>query len=66
MPTLLTSASGQSTIHRKRSLTLAFSNLNEDVFAGADGEDEIRAVVTLTPQLPAATSRESNVSVVNA
>ena len=59
MPTLLTSASGQSTIHRKRSLTLAFSNLNEDVFPGADGDDEIRAVVTLTPQLPTATSAKA-------
>ena len=66
MPTFLVSAGGQTSTHRKRTLTLAFGNLNEDNFPGADGDDEIRAVVTLTPQLPTTTSRESPVSVVNA
>ena len=42
-------------INRTRTKTIAKSDLNEDV-----GTDEIRALVTLTPQTPVATSRESN------
>ena len=45
---------GQPTTHRSKSFTIAWTNLNED-----PDDDEIRAVVTLTPQLPVATSRES-------
>jgi hypothetical protein len=66
LPTFLISAGTQTSLHRKRTLTLPFGNLNEDNFPGADGDDEIRAVVTLTPQLPTATSQESPVSLVNA
>lgn len=66
MTTFLVLPAGQTSLHRKRTLTIAFSNLNEDTFAGADGDDEIRALVTLTPQLPTTTSRESIASVVNA
>ena len=42
-------------ITRTRTKTIAKSDLNEDV-----GLDEIRALVTLTPVLPVAASRESN------
>jgi hypothetical protein len=42
-------------INRVRTKTIPKANLNEDV-----GTDEIRALVTLTPQLPFAISRESN------
>ena len=42
-------------IARTRTKTIAKSDLNEDV-----GLDEIRAMVTLTPVLPVAASRESN------
>ena len=45
---------GQPTTHRSKSFTIAWTDLNED-----PDDDEIRAVVTLTPQLPVATSRES-------
>ena len=57
------SANGSSTTHRHESKTIAWSNLNED--AGANDDDEIRAVVTLTPQLPLTVSRESNLVTVN-
>jgi hypothetical protein len=42
-------------INRTRTKTIAKADLNEDV-----GLDEIRALVTLTPQTPFASSRESN------
>jgi hypothetical protein len=42
-------------INRVRTKTIPKANLNEDV-----GTDEIRALVTLTPVPPLATSRESN------
>ena len=42
-------------INRTRTKTIAKSDLNEDV-----GLDEIRALVTLTPVLVSAVSRESN------
>jgi len=42
-------------INRTRTKTIAKADLNEDV-----GTDEIRALVTLTPVLVSAVSRESN------
>jgi hypothetical protein len=51
--------------HRVKTKTIAFSSLNEDNSA-VDPDDEIRAVVTLTPLLPVATSRESNLVSVTA
>ena len=42
-------------INRTRTKTIAKSDLDEDV-----GLDEIRAMVTMTPQAPVAVSRESN------
>ncbi len=46
--------------------TIAWVDLNEDSALGspADNDDEIRAVVTLTPLLPTGTSRESAVVLV--
>ena len=51
-----TASNGQASVKRTRTKTLALGNLNED----ATGLDELRAVVTLTPVLPAAVTRESN------
>src|SRR5262245_56726113 len=59
------SSNGQATTQRTKTKTIAWGNLNEDNMAGAE-DDEIRAVVTLTPRMPAVTSRESNKVVVNA
>ena len=42
-------------INRTRNKTIAKADLDEDV-----GLDELRALVTLTPQAPVAVSRESN------
>ncbi len=53
------SSNGQAVTHRTRTATLPFDNLNKDDSAG-NTDDEIRAVVTLTPRLPVTTSRESN------
>ncbi|MET0325972.1 MAG: hypothetical protein ABW122_07930 [Ilumatobacteraceae bacterium] len=51
----LVSANGQASTPRTLTRpTMAFSNLDKDV-----GDDEIRAVVTLTPQLPLGIVRES-------
>ena len=58
------SSNGQATTHRTKSKTIAFGNLDEDTGALPDGDDEIRAVVTLTPRLPLATSRESTLPAV--
>jgi hypothetical protein len=55
------SANGAASTKRTKSRTIAFSNLDQDV-----GDDEIRAVVSLAPLLPAAVSKESDVVVVNA
>jgi len=60
------SSNGQASTPRSKSKTIAFSNLDEDVGAAAFEDDELRAVVTLTPLLPAVISRESDVVVVNA
>jgi hypothetical protein len=61
------SSNGQASTHRVKTRTIAFANLDEDSSASASiADDEIRAVVTLTPQLPAAVSRESNLVTVTA
>jgi hypothetical protein len=61
------SSNGQaSTTVNIGTFPIAFANLNEDngFASAADNDDEIRAVVTLTPMLPVATSRESTAVVV--
>jgi hypothetical protein len=55
------SPNGASSTKRTKSKTIAYSNLDED-----SGDDEIRAVVSLSPLLPSAVSKESDVVVVNA
>ena len=59
------SSNGQAVTHRTKTTTLPFANLNKDDSAG-NTDDEIRAVVTLTPKLPVETSRESNLVTVTA
>lgn len=59
------SSNGAASIARTKTKTLAWSALNEDTGA-LFSDDEIRAVVTLTPQLPAVTSRESAMVLVTA
>ena len=60
LPLNFLSSNGQtSTTVTVPQQTIAWANLNEDA-----GDDEIRAVVTLTPQLPGATSRESSPALV--
>ena len=51
-----TQSNGQASVKRTRTKTLPLGNLGED----ATGLDELRAVVTLTPVLPATVTRESN------
>jgi hypothetical protein len=64
---VLLSANGQGSTSRTRSFTFPFSNLNEDnVPQLGNTDDEIRAVVTLTPRLPVTINAESNVVVVAA
>lgn len=64
---VLLSANGQTTTSRTRSFTFPFANLNEDnVPLLGNTDDEIRAVVTLTPRLPVTINAESNVVVVAA
>ena len=48
------SSNGQAMTSHTRNHTLAWSNLDKDA-----GDEEIRAVVTLRPQLPVETTRES-------
>ena len=61
-PVFTVSSNGNASTSRTLTKTMAFAALDGDA-----GDDEIRAVVTLTPQLPVATSREStNVAVVTA
>jgi hypothetical protein len=48
------SAGGRTSTERTLTRRLAFADFNQDV-----GDDEIRAVVTLTPQLPLGIVRES-------
>jgi hypothetical protein len=57
-PVFTVSSNGNASTSRSLSKTIAFANLNEDDVAG-NTDDEIRATVTLTPQLPTATTRES-------
>ena len=64
MPIVRVSSNGNAVTHRTKTKTIAFSNFDEDV--GVNEDDEIRAVVILTPLLPVATSRESNMVPVNA
>jgi hypothetical protein len=64
VPLVRVSSNGQAVTHRTRNFTIPFSNLDKDV--GVNEDDEIRAVVTLTPRLPVATSRESNAVTVTA
>ena len=59
------SSNGQAVTHRTKSTTLPFANLNKDD-NGGNLDDEIRAVVTLTPRLPVPVSRESNLVTVTA
>ncbi len=61
----LLSSNGQATSARTRSFTFPFANLNEDNVVG-NTDDEIRAVVTLTPRLPLTVNAESNVVTVAA
>ncbi len=61
----LLSSNGQATSARTRSFTFPFANLNEDNVAG-NTDDEIRAVVTLTPRLPLTVNAESNLVTVAA
>jgi hypothetical protein len=58
LPIVRVSSNGNAVTERTKNKTIAFSNLDEDT--GVNEDDEIRAVVTLTPRLPVATSRESN------
>ena len=64
IPIVRVSSNGNAVTHRTKTRTIAFSSFDEDV--GVNEDDEIRAVVTLTPLLPVATSRESNMVPVNA
>lgn len=56
-------SNGQATTARTLTKTIGWDDLNEDD-NGANLDDEIRAVVTLTPLLPVPTSRESSAVVV--
>jgi hypothetical protein len=62
-PRILASNGQVSTTVNIPTFTIAFAGLDEDgtLPAVADQDDEIRAVVTLTPLLPVASSRESAV-----
>ena len=51
-------SNGQATTSRTLTKTIGWDDLNEDD-NGTNLDDEIRAVVTLTPLLPVPTSRES-------
>jgi hypothetical protein len=55
------SPNGNATTHRTRTATLDFDDLNED----PAGDDELAAVVTLTPLLPGPVSAQSPQVVVN-
>ena len=62
------SSNGQAVTPRTKDFTIAFSTLNEDFLlaTAADIDDEIRALVTLSPRLPIVVSAESNFVVVDA
>lgn len=59
-------ANGSTSRQRTQSWTLPWATLNEDTALGsaAANDDEIRAVVTLEPELPVTTVRESSTIVV--
>ena len=58
-------SNGQATTSRTLTKTIGWDDLNEDD-NGTNLDDEIRAVVTLSPLLPVTTSRESAAVVVTA
>jgi hypothetical protein len=60
-------SNGLAVLHRTRTRTAPWASLDEDAGLPAPADDdEIRAVVTLTPRLPTATSFESAVQVISA
>ncbi len=54
-------SNGQASVQRTQAWTLPWTDLNEDNALGsaANNDDEIRAVVTLEPELPVTTAKES-------
>jgi hypothetical protein len=67
MPLFQVSANGAASTHRTFNKTIAYSSLGKDnALPSPDDDEEIRAFVTLTPQLPVATTRESSVQAINA
>lgn len=52
-------SNGAASVHRTRTKTLPLANLDEDQGL-VPNPDELRALVTLTPVLPVAVTRESN------
>ena len=58
-------ANNRTSVQRTQTWTLPWATLNEDTALGAlANDDEIRAVVTLEPELPVTTVRESSTIVV--
>ncbi len=57
-------SNGQTSVQRNQAWTIPWATLNEDSALGAANDDEIRAVVTLEPELPVTTARESSAVVV--
>ena len=57
-------ANNRTSVQRTQSWTLPWATLNEDTALGAANDDEIRAVVTLEPELPVTTVKESSTIVV--
>ena len=58
-------ANNRPSVQRTQTWTLPWATLNEDTALGAlANDDEIRAVVTLEPELPVTTVRESSTIVV--
>ena len=57
-------ANNRTSVQRTQAWTLPWATLNEDTALGAANDDEIRAVVTLEPELPVTTVRESSAIVV--
>ena len=61
------SSNGQAVTARSRTFIFAFANLDEDgTLPAPDNDDEIRALVALTPRLPVPFTAESNLVTVNA
>jgi hypothetical protein len=58
-------SNGRSSVQRTQTWTLPWATLNEDsALPFPANDDEIRAVVTLEPELPVTTTRESSAIVV--